>query len=104
MLDILLNVDPLLKLKIALVELPQFHAGLFHSEELDLIGQVYLRSLTQGSMRGRLPTLASEVCARHLTSVTDGSLQQAQPETALLQLQVIMTHQIYVLRPVEVPD
>ena len=45
LLDVLLNVDSLLQLEVALVELPQFYAGLLDGEELDLAGEVYLRSL-----------------------------------------------------------
>ena len=61
LLYVLFNVDPLLELEVPLVELPEFDAGFLDSEELDLVSQIYLSSLPEGTVGRGLPRLERSV-------------------------------------------
>ena len=57
LLDVLLDVDPLLQFEIPLVELPELDTAFLDCEELDLIGQVHLGCLAESAMGGHLSWL-----------------------------------------------
>ena len=61
LLYVLFNVDPLLEREVPLVELPEFDAGFLNSEELDLVSQIYLSSLPEGTVGRGLPRLERSV-------------------------------------------